>query len=107
MQVNRILVPATITGVSAMIVAVFWGSLPIYFKMLPAGVSSMERLMHRIVWAALGLLVVTIVSGRIGRLLSLRRRPRVVPALTTAALCVKCLTTNWLSPREGTERLLA
>lgn len=73
-----------------------WGVLPLYLKALHA-VPPLEVVAHRIVWAALLLLLVLAVSKQWGWLRAVREQPRVLGTFmaTAAALSVNWLVYIW------------
>lgn len=70
-----------------------WGVLPLYLKALH-GVPPLEVVAHRIVWAALLLLLVLSVTRQWGWLRQLRERPRIAWTFTASAAA---LSVNWLT----------
>ena len=69
----------------------FWGIVPMYFKAV-AHVPATQVLAHRVVWAVLLTLAMTIWIGRGGDLLALRKRPR---ALGVLAITSVLIAVNW------------
>lgn len=70
----------------------FWGMYPVYLKAL-GGVAPFEIMAHRVIWAALAMLLVMWVSGRfhlIGRAL------RDCRTLGVCAACAVLLSANWI-----------
>jgi chloramphenicol-sensitive protein RarD len=74
----------------------FWGVLPLYLKALH-GVAPLQIVAHRIVWAALLLLLVVAWSGQWSWLRQVREQPRLTLTFmaTAAALSVNWLTYVW------------
>lgn len=66
--------------------------MPLYVRTLRA-VSSLQIVAHRIVWAALLLVFVTVASKRPGSLRELARKPRVVWSFVASSAA---LSVNWL-----------
>jgi chloramphenicol-sensitive protein RarD len=69
-----------------------WGVLPLYLKALH-GVSPPQIVAHRIVWAALLLVVVVALSPKREFIAQLRQRPRLIWTFMASALA---LSVNWL-----------
>ena len=69
-----------------------WGFLPVYFNVIGPRVSVWEILIHRVVWAAVLLSVVALVTGRWGRVIRLIRRRRAFLALCGSAALI---AGNW------------
>ena len=76
----------------ALIAYGIWGVLPLYLKALQA-VPPAEVVAHRIVWAALLLVVVVTVTGKRNFIVQLRQRPRIIWTFLASALA---LSVNWL-----------
>jgi chloramphenicol-sensitive protein RarD len=70
-----------------------WGFLPLYFTLIGPQVNAWEVLSHRIVWAALMLILITLLSGRLPRLVAVFRHKKMLLALSASALCIG---TNWI-----------
>jgi len=70
-----------------------WGVLPLYLKALRA-VPALELVAHRIVWAALLLLLLVAVTGQWGWLRQVRERPRLAWLFVASAAG---LSINWLT----------
>jgi len=69
-----------------------WGVLPLYLKALHA-VPPAQIVAHRIVWAAVLLVVVVTVTGKRDFMAQLRQRPRILWTFMASALA---LSVNWL-----------
>ena len=69
-----------------------WGFLPVYFNVIGPRVSVWEILIHRVVWAAVLLSIVALVTGRWGRVIRLIRRRRAFLALCGSAALI---AGNW------------
>ncbi|MES1929144.1 rarD protein [Salinisphaera dokdonensis CL-ES53] len=69
-----------------------WGFLPLYFHLIGPRVSAWEILLHRVLWTALLLAVLTLALGRIGRIRAVFANTRLCGALVVTALLV---ATNW------------
>lgn len=81
------------TGMLAALSAfMLWGFLPIYFHLFSARVSVWEMLIHRVIWAALLLIIYTLSRGRGGRVRTVLRNPRQLLALSGSALLI---AGNW------------
>ncbi|MEJ0024432.1 MAG: EamA family transporter RarD [Rhizomicrobium sp.] len=68
-----------------------WGLVPLYWSLL-GGVSPLELTSHRILWCALFGLAVTAGRGRLSRVVSVVRTPRLLGALAASSLLI---TANW------------
>lgn len=75
----------------AAIAYAMWGAVPLYWRLLD-GVAPFEVIVHRIVWCALFVLVITVPRGRFLHLAAIFRTP---PLLTTLALTSVLITCNW------------
>jgi chloramphenicol-sensitive protein RarD len=82
--------------VYALIAYGIWGVLPLYLKALQ-GVPPLQIVAHRIVWAALLLVLVLALTRQWGWLRQLRERPRIVATFvaSSAALSINWLTYVW------------
>ena len=69
----------------------FWGVVPMYFKAV-GHVPATQVLAHRVVWAVLLTVAMTMWIGRWGELLALRKRPR---ALGVLAITSVLIAINW------------
>lgn len=76
----------------ALIAYGIWGVLPLYLKALHA-VPPPQIVAHRIVWAAILLVVVVAVTGKRDFIAQLRQRPRILLTFMASALA---LSINWL-----------
>lgn len=76
----------------ALIAYGIWGLLPLYLKLLRS-VPPLQVVAHRIVWAAVLLLAVTVLFRQRGWLAQVRERPRV---LWTFLASAAVLSINWL-----------
>jgi chloramphenicol-sensitive protein RarD len=70
---------------------VLWGIVPLYWRLLD-GVRPFELTVHRIVWCALLVMIVTLFRRRFGNLGRILRTPRLLGTLTLTSLLI---TTNW------------
>jgi chloramphenicol-sensitive protein RarD len=68
-----------------------WGLFPLYF-ILVADVAPLEVLSHRVVWAMVLLLAVTVATGKLGELWAVFRRRKDILWLSVAAIM---LSINW------------
>ena len=84
----------------ALIAYGIWGVLPLYLKALHA-VPPAQIVAHRIVWAAMLLVVVVAVTGKREFLAQLRQRPRIIWTFMASALA---LSVNWLVYIWGVEQ---
>ena len=81
------------TGMLAALSAfMLWGFLPIYFHLFGTRVSVWEMLIHRVIWAALLLVIYTLWRGRADRVGAVVRNPRQLLALSGSALLI---AGNW------------
>lgn len=69
-----------------------WGFLPLYFHLIGPRVSAWEVLLHRVLWTALLLGVLTLLTGRAARVRDVFANPRLLGALLVTALLV---AVNW------------
>ncbi|WP_340680606.1 EamA family transporter RarD [Paraglaciecola sp.] len=69
-----------------------WGVAPLYFKLLKA-MPAQEILMHRIVWSALVLVILVLLSGKLEQVKSAVRNVKVMTILLISGLL---LAVNWL-----------
>jgi len=76
----------------ALIAYGIWGVLPLYLKALH-GVPPVQVVAHRIVWAALLLVVVVTVTRKRDFIAQLRQRPRIIWTFMASSLA---LSVNWL-----------
>jgi chloramphenicol-sensitive protein RarD len=80
------------TGLACAVLAYgLWGIMPLYWRLLD-GVPAFELTLHRIVWCALFVMVVTLLRGRQAELLSILRSPRLLGML---ALTGFLISANW------------
>ena len=70
---------------------VLWGIVPIYWRLLD-GVPPLELTVHRIVWCALSVMIVTLLRRRLGHLRQILRTPRLIGTLTLTSILI---STNW------------
>ena len=68
-----------------------WGLVPLYWALL-VGISPFEITLHRILWCSLFGLAVSAGRGRLSRLVSIARTPRLMGALAASSLLI---TVNW------------
>src|ERR1700739_4048732 len=68
-----------------------WGIIPVYWRLLGA-VPPFELTVHRILWCALFVAIVTVVRGRLAHIVEIFRAPKL---LATLALTSVLITTNW------------
>lgn len=68
---------------------IFWGGVPIYFKLVDH-VSAPEILIQRIIWAVVLLLIILFYTGQLGALRMPWRK------LALVFVCASLLSTNWL-----------
>ena len=71
---------------------VAWGIVPLYWRLL-ANISALEVTVHRVLWCALFVVAVSFARGRVAKLLTMVRQPRVLAIL---ALTSVLITINWL-----------
>lgn len=76
----------------AVLAGALWGVMPVYFRAV-SDVPNSEVVLHRIVWCALLLWVVTIASGRGAMVSPVLRSPRAVATLGVTGLL---LTLQWV-----------
>ena len=70
---------------------VLWGIVPLYWRLLD-GVPPFELTVHRIVWCALLVMIVSLMRRRLGHLRQILRTPRLVATLALTSLLI---STNW------------
>ncbi|MGD0864602.1 MAG: EamA family transporter RarD [Rhizomicrobium sp.] len=68
-----------------------WGVVPLYWRLL-GDVPPFELTVHRVLWCALFLLVVTAWRGRTSRIVSILREPRTLATLALTSVLISC---NW------------
>jgi chloramphenicol-sensitive protein RarD len=68
-----------------------WGVLPLYWRLLD-NVPPVQITLHRVVWCAAFLAVVTLARGRLGRFFSILRTPRLLGVLLLTSVLISC---NW------------
>lgn len=69
-----------------------WGVMPLYWRFLD-GVPAFEITVHRVLWSALFVALITLARGHLPRVLEAMRNPRT---LGTLALTGMLITGNWL-----------
>ena len=69
-----------------------WGVAPLYFKLLQA-MPAREILMHRIVWSAVVLVILVVMSGKLPQVKSALRNAKVMAILLLSGIL---LAANWL-----------
>ena len=69
-----------------------WGAAPLYFRQL-RGVPALEIVAHRVAWSAVLLLAIAALLGRLGPVLAVLRRPKLLLALTGTAVLIGA---NWV-----------
>lgn len=69
-----------------------WGFLPLYFNLFDASVPVTGILVHRVIWAALLLLLHAVVRGHVGRLTAALQNRRILVGLACSATFI---TINW------------
>lgn len=69
-----------------------WAIFPVYFNLFGSDVSPWEILLHRVIWALVFLVGFVLVFKRVGRVLALLKRPKIMLALACSALV---LGANW------------
>ncbi|MCJ8499794.1 EamA family transporter RarD [Desulfatitalea alkaliphila] len=83
----------TLTGPAAALGAFgIWALFPVYFRQFGNIVTPLEILMHRMLWAALFLVLIVLVTRRVDRVRALFKRPRAILALVGSAVAVSF---NW------------
>jgi chloramphenicol-sensitive protein RarD len=70
---------------------VAWGIMPLYWRLLDA-VPPFELTVHRVLWCAFTVAGVTLMRGRLSRIVSIVRTPRIAGTLALTALLI---TANW------------
>jgi len=86
-------VPERRLGIAYVLFAyALWGVMPLYVHTL-SGVTSLQIVAHRIVWAALLLVAFVVATGRLGFLRQLRQRPGIAGTFVASAVA---LSVNWL-----------
>ncbi|HEX3651781.1 MAG TPA: EamA family transporter RarD [Rhizomicrobium sp.] len=71
---------------------IFWGIVPIYWRWL-ADVPPFQITVHRVLWCAIFVAVVSFARGRILHLFALVRNPRILATLTLTSVLISI---NWL-----------
>jgi chloramphenicol-sensitive protein RarD len=69
----------------------FWGFMPLYWRLL-GDVPPFELTVHRVLWCALFLVVLTAILGNARRVLAIFRSQRLVATLALTSLLISC---NW------------
>lgn len=69
-----------------------WGLSPIYFKTL-ANVPSFEIVTHRVIWSFFFLAIILHLSGGVGRIRQIFKKPKRLLMLTVSAVIIGC---NWM-----------
>jgi chloramphenicol-sensitive protein RarD len=69
----------------------FWGIMPLYWRLL-GDVRPFELTVHRVLWCALFVTVVTACLGHTWRVVSIFRSPRLLGTLALTSLLISC---NW------------
>jgi chloramphenicol-sensitive protein RarD len=81
------------SGLIAAIAAyLVWGFMPLYFLAIDPRVSMWEIVLHRVIWAAVLLLLFTVATRRTVRLTAVFSRPRQLAALAASAAVI---AVNW------------
>ena len=75
----------------AAIAYAMWGAVPLYWRLLD-GVAPFEVIVHRIVWCALFVLVISVLRGRFLHLAAIFRIPRLLATLALTSVLITC---NW------------
>lgn len=70
---------------------VFWGVVPLYWKLL-SDIGAIQLTVHRILWCALFALAVTLARGRLSRIVSIVATRRTIAALTLSGVLI---SVNW------------
>jgi chloramphenicol-sensitive protein RarD len=84
--------PSEATGILyAALAYAFWGFVPLYWRML-GDVAPFELTVHRILWCALFISVITLIRGHAGRVFSIFRTPRLIGTLALTSVLITC---NW------------
>lgn len=69
----------------------FWGIVPLYWRLL-SDVPPFEITIHRVLWCAICVMIVSVSRRRLWHILSVVRTPRMFGALVLTSLLI---TTNW------------
>lgn len=84
--------PAKLSGTASAFAAYgIWGLFPLYWRLL-TGVDALQILAHRLVWAAVFLLIFLATAGRLGELVAVARRKKTI---LVVALASAVMTFNW------------
>jgi chloramphenicol-sensitive protein RarD len=78
--------------VYAALAYIFWGIVPIYWRWL-ADVPPFQITVHRVLWCAIFVAIVSFARGRITHLFALVRNPRILATLTLTSVLISI---NWL-----------